>query len=282
MKNVENYQAFSVNYAGIGNFTKFISSYSEIKEQSKIQNEKNIASNKLPSEIRNKIGNAKVDVYPWDYTIVKANNFNWQPRPVIQSYAAYTSTLDGKNAAHFRSEKAPEYLIFDLNKITFNLNGDKLESIDNRYLLNDEPQTILEIIQNYATVFSDEDFIVYKKNKKTNTLNSVITKTETAQWNKWIEIPDSASSFTRMKVHTSNSFSGKLKSAVYKDELYYIYLRNKNGSIFQYRFVPKNATDGLWIAPFFNNLSDRSPAEEIKEIMLSCSNKNRVKNPFLF
>ena len=36
------------------------------------------------------IGRSTVDVYPWNYDIIAANHFNWAPRPVLHSYAAYT------------------------------------------------------------------------------------------------------------------------------------------------------------------------------------------------
>ena len=281
MKNVENPQPLSFHYSGIGNFTKFIFSYSEIKETSEQQNLKNIESNRLPEAIRETIAGATVDIYPWDYTIVAANQLNWKARPVIQSYAAYTSWLDGKNAKHFSGAEAPEYFIFDLNKVTFDVNGGKLESIDNRYLLNDEPQTIIEIIRNYNRVYSDENFLVFQK--RAHPLEIYLTETvaQQAKWHEWIAVPDSSTGFTRLKLHLNKSFSGKLKSMFYKDELYYVYYKTDDGQTFKYRIVPKNAVDGIWVAPFYTSAGNDSPSAKISEIMVVCSDKNRVQNPFL-
>ncbi len=281
MKNVENPEPLSFHYSGIGNFVKFVLSYSEIKGNSEKQNLKNIESNRLPDEIRRKIADSTVDIYPWDYTIVAANNLNWRARPVIQSYAAYTSWLDGKNAAHFGSNNAPEYFIFDLNKITYDTNGKKLESIDNRYLLNDEPQTMLEIIRNYERVYSDKNFLVFRKRTSAFKIHSKETKLQTAKWHEWIAVPDSASSFTRLKLQLKKSFTGKLKSMLYKDELYYMYYKTSDGQTLKYRIVPQNATDGIWVAPFYTSAGDAAPSEKISEIMLVCSDKDMVRNPFL-
>lgn len=279
MKNVENPQPLTIHYSGISNFINFVGSYSEIKEASALQNQKNIESNRLPVEIRKKISNSTVDIYPWDYTIVAANNLNWKARPVIQSYASYTSWLDSKNAAHFKSSDAPEYFIFDLNKITFDLNGEKLESIDNRYLLNDEPQTLLQIIKNYSAVYSDSNFLVYRRLEVPIEIHSVETKPQSAKWNEWVAVPDSASDFTRVKLQLETSFSGKMKSIFYKDELYYMYYRTEDGRTLQYRIVPQNAVDGIWITPFYTSVGDASPIEKIKEIMVVCSDKNMVGSP---
>jgi hypothetical protein len=281
MKNVENPQPLSFHYSGIGNFIKVVSSYSEMRASGEKQNLKNIESNRLPDEIRTKIANATTDIYPWDYTIVAANKLNWKARPVIQSYAAYTSWLDGKNAKHFSSNEAPEYFIFDLNKITYDVNGNKLESIDNRYLLNDEPRTMLEIIRNYERVYSDKNFLIFRKRTGAFKIHSKETKLQTAKWHEWIAVPDSAAIFTRLKLQLKKSFTGRLKSMLYKDELYYMYYKTQDGQTFKYRIVPQNAADGIWVAPFYTSAGDDAPPAKISEIMLVCSGKEMVRNPFL-
>lgn len=280
MKHLENPQPLTINYSGIENFVKFASSYSEIKKTSEKQNIENIAGNRLPEAIRKQIGDATADIYPWDYTIVAANQLNWKPRPVIQSYAAYTSWLDKRNAIHFSSSNAPEYFIFGLNNVTSDLNGGQLESIDNRYLLNDEPQTLIELIRNYERIYSDENFLVYRKRRQALEINSTITQTQTSNWSEWIVVPDSASHFTRMKLPLDRSLSGKIKSFLYKDELYYTYFKTQDGSTLKYRIVPQNAVDGIWISPFYTSAGNHSPSERIAEVLVTCSDKNMVKDSF--
>jgi hypothetical protein len=280
MKNVENPQPLVINYSGIGNFIRFVSSFRQIKEASEKQNTLNIVSNRLPETVRNQIGNASIDIYPWDYTIIAANQLNWSPRPVIQSYAAYTSWLDKKNAIHFRSSNAPEYFIFGLNNITSDLNGGKLVSIDNRYLLNDEPLTMIELIRNYLRIYYDENFLVYQKRVQPLEVNSELTKTQSSGWNEWIAVPNDTNRLIRLKVHIDRSFLGKAKSFLYKDELYYMYFKTADGSILKYRIVPQNAEDGIWISPFYTSAGNYSPSETITEVLITCSDKNMVKGSF--
>ncbi len=282
MKNVENPQPLVINYSGIENFVRFVSSFQQIKETSEKQNTLNIARNRLPETVRNQIGNASVDIYPWDYTIIAANQLNWCPRPVIQSYAAYTSWLDKKNAVHFSSGNAPKYFIFGLNNITSDLNGGKLASIDNRYLLNDEPQTIIELIRNYSRIYYDENFLVYQKRVQPLEVNSLLTKTQSTGWNEWITVPPNTNQLTRLKLHIDRSFFGKVKSFLYKDELYYMYFKTANGSILKYRIVPQNAVDGIWISPFYTSAGNYSPSETITAALLTCSDKNMVKGIFQY
>lgn len=280
MKNVENPQPLTINYSGIGNFIRFVSSFQQTKEISEKQNKLNIAGNCLPETVRNQIGRASTDIYPWDYTIIAANQLNWVPRPVIQSYAAYTSWLDKKNALHFSSNNAPEYFIFGLNNRTSDLNGGKLVSIDNRYLLNDEPQTMIELIRNYSPIYSDENFLVYRKRVQPLEVNSLVTKTQSAGWNDWISVPTYPNQLIRLKLHIDRSFLGKVKSFLYKDELYYMYLKTRNGSILKYRIVPQNAADGIWISPFYTSAGNYSPSETITEVLITCPDKNMVNGLF--
>lgn len=281
MKNVENTQPLSFNYYGIENFIRFVSSYQSMKETSNVQNLKNVSGNRLPEEIRKQIGNASADIYPWDYTIVAANQLNWKPRPVIQSYAAYTSWLDKKNADHFKSN-APEYFIFRVNNTTTDLNGFKLESIDNRYLLNDEPQTIIELIRNYERIYSDENFLVYQKRSQILPIRSIQTKLFSGKWNDWISVPSQANKLTRIKLNLNRSFSGKVMSFLYKDELYYMNFKTSDGNILKYRIAPGNAVDGIWVSPFYTNAGNYSPPKTITEVLVTCSDKKKVKSTFSY
>ena len=137
-------EVFSIN-----NFFEFTGNIKDLSDRARTETSRNLASNKLPENLVNEIGDSLVDVYPWDYSIIPANQLKWTPRPVIHSYASYTSWLDKKNADHFSSKASPAFIVWDLNKTTSDFNGGSAESIDNRYLFNDEPNTMVSMISNY-------------------------------------------------------------------------------------------------------------------------------------
>jgi hypothetical protein len=80
-----------------------------------------------------------VDVLPVDIALVYGYGFAWDPRPVLQSYSAYTTYLDDSDAAHFASATGPDRLLF----------ADS--SIDGRYPVFDEPATFRTLLQRYRT-----------------------------------------------------------------------------------------------------------------------------------
>jgi hypothetical protein len=97
-------------------------------------------NNQLPQNIKDKVGNNTIDIYPWNTQLLLENKFNFTPRPVFQSYTAYTPKLEEKNFDHYNSEKAPKYVLYDFG------------SVDNRYPLFDESKLNLLLSMKYSCV----------------------------------------------------------------------------------------------------------------------------------
>jgi hypothetical protein len=243
--------------------------------------EKLIFRNKLDRNILDLIGTQAVDIYPWDYSYIAANHLNWQPRPVIQSYAAYTHELDQLNARHFESDSAPEFIIWELRKITHDIHGGTLESIDGRYLLNDEPETLLALFSNYELATTQKGvFPVLVFRKRAGPLNPELKDIGqfTARWNTWINVPENNQGILRASVCVNRGKAGDLMSFFYKDEAVYVYYLLRNGDIRMYRIVPKNAAYGLWINPLIINPESGKKEPAVSKIMFRCSNTEMMKD----
>lgn len=273
MQNSANFVASNYEFIRVTNFISFVTDFSNLKNAAIEKSQNNIVKNQLPESVRKAIGNETVDIYPWDYSIIPANNLNWKPRVVIQSYAAYTSWLDQQNANHFASKNGAEYIVWELSKISQDVNGGDFNSIDYRYLLNDEPQTIIEIIKHYSYFYSDHKFLVLKRNEKSLTESKKVTSKIETKWNSWINTPSLSSNLVRAKLSFDKNLSQRIKSFLYKDEQFWVYLKLKNQSIHKYRFVPKNAEDGIWINPYLFNLNEMYTVEQI---YFTCSNQSII------
>lgn len=115
-------------------------------------------SNQLPASVKEKVGNNSVDIYPWNSQLLLENKLKFRPRPVFQSYTAYTKNLEELNFNHYNdSSKAPEFVFYEYL------------AIDNRYPLFDEPKVNLCILKNYTPVetfdFQERKFILFQKRK---------------------------------------------------------------------------------------------------------------------
>jgi hypothetical protein len=271
-----NYQPLKYDLFRANNFVSFITEFHDLKIKSEKKSEEEISINKLPKNIIDSINNSTVDVYPWDYSVISANNLNWQPRVVINSYASYTSWLDKQNANHFNVEKAPKFLILELQKISSGINGTVFNSIDDRYLLNDEPNTIIQLLKNYEYWYSNDKFIIVKQREDTLGVLSKNIYSENLHFGEWLNVPEmTEGQILRSKLTINKSILQNLKSFFYKDEQFWVYLKLDNDEIHKYRIVPKNASDGLWINPY---VFTPKKSMLVKSIMFKASNEAILNN----
>ena len=110
----------------------------------------------LPDNIKQKIGSKTVDVYPYNIKMLLENELNYLPRPVCQSYTAYTPYLENLNFDQYNNmDTAPEYVIY------------QFLTIDGRYPLFDEPKVNLALYKNYEVaeefVFQNQKFLLLHK-----------------------------------------------------------------------------------------------------------------------
>lgn len=259
------YEVFRAN-----NFVQFITRFDDLYERSRQRSRKEISGNRLDDDHLDEIGNSSVDVYPWDYSIIPANDLNWQPRVVINSYAAYTSWLDAQNAAHFEGPDAPNYLIVQKTG-PGRLNGEMYASIDGRYLWNDEPQTVIELFTWYERWSADDRFLILRRTNAPRRVTSSTTEWHASTWSEWIDVPERANGqLLRARLNFDKSVLQRLKSFLYKDEQFWMYLMLEDESIHKYRIVPKNAVDGLWLNPYVHG-TEKEPA--VERIMFKASNQ---------
>ena len=68
-------------------------------------------ADQVPAEFAPFLTEKRVDAYPWEIAMIRANHLRWQPLPVIQAYSAYTPTLDLLNANKLEDATGPEEIL---------------------------------------------------------------------------------------------------------------------------------------------------------------------------
>ncbi len=241
---------------GVVTLIHAVSNYSYFSDTCHKSSLNNVKQKQLSPELLKIIGNKTVDVYPWDYSFLAANTLNWQPRPLLHSYASYTRKLDSYNAFHFKSTAAPEFLIWELYAGVPEIHGGTLRSIDGRYLLNDEPDLLLTLLSHYKLVAKQTGkfpvLLFQKQLLGGKIVDSQISATE-AGWDTWVDVPAYSNGLMTAHVHTQRNFWGKVKSVLYKDDAVYCFYLLSDGSIRQYRVVPRTIDYGLWVNPLLLN-----------------------------
>ncbi|EMS82115.1 hypothetical protein LEP1GSC073_4002 [Leptospira noguchii str. Cascata] len=108
----------------------------------------------LDKKLLNILGHSSVDIYPWELSEVEKYNLNWKSRPTFQSYISYTPWIDMQNNRFWNSQERPKFILWDTKL--------GIKSIDDRYLFNDEPISIITILTNYKPVIQEFRHILLK------------------------------------------------------------------------------------------------------------------------
>lgn len=276
------YRPLEVEINGVNHFREAVIQYTGFKIRHTEITTRNLAENKIPDEIRTAIGEASVDVYPWELTLIPANNLNWKPRTTLQS-GSFARWLDRRNAGDFNRENGPEFLVFHFVKDTW---GGDFGSIDGRYLLNDNPLTIVNILNHYDLIQKTGKFLLFRKNDKDRLNHPYISEQQQIGWNQWIDVPEYSGEILRIKVIAKTTLKGKWVGFWYKTSPTFIDYRFEDGKIMSYRFIPENARDGIWINPFIrfpdNNIKD----SKVKSIRFRADDarfmQDRIQTQFEF
>ncbi len=98
------------------------------------------------------IQNNSVDVFPFgECASLVLGGFNYKPRPIFESYCAYSKSLGVLNEASLHTCSSPEYVLF------------KIKSIDNRFPTLDDGFYILGLLSNYKITNSENEYSVMKR-----------------------------------------------------------------------------------------------------------------------
>lgn len=204
----------------------------------------NLANVKLPQRVTSLLKDKKVDIVPWEISLVEANELNWQPRPIFQSYSAYTSFLDRKNSESILREPR-DYIIY------------QFLSIDGRHPFFDEPETFFNILCNYGLSSDVPNFvntpsvsnlIILEKRKSSMCSTGSLGKKFSMRWNNSQDIEASDGFLVRAAVNLKYSSFGKIYKTLFRIPPVMLNVTYMNGSKGSYRIIPENSNNGVIVS----------------------------------
>lgn len=101
-------------------------------------------SDEVPALALGRLRGHTVHVDPWEVSAVSAYRLAWRPLPVPQTYSAYTSLLDERNATFLASPEAPERILRESPQ----------ELVNGRDRTLEAPATYRAILCNYRQVLA--------------------------------------------------------------------------------------------------------------------------------
>ena len=224
-------------YTIINEYRKELREYDSFKYQN--QPDKRL----IPAAVLKKIGDKTVDIFPWDTEYLIENKLNYTPRPVFQSFFAYTGRLEKINY-DFYAYGTPEFVIYDY------------DAIDNRYPFNDESLVNLFLTRNYTLqdsfTFNERWKMLLQKNILVYPL--VFDSIRVQSRSVTAEIPIDSCSF--LKIYADYSLRGKLHSILKTaPEISIMYL-TEDGEWHTYKTSRELLKSGIWVGRFIASNRD--------------------------
>ncbi len=204
----------------------------------------NLNNVKLPETVTSLLSNKTIDIFPWEISLVEANKLNWKPRPVFQSYAAYTSFLDHKNSESIL-RKERDYFIY------------QFAPIDERHPFFDEPETFFNVlckykpsadIPNFVNTPSLANLLILEKRKLSMCSSGTVDKIFSMSWNKSQPIETSDRFLVRAAVNIEYSGLGKFYKTLFRSPPVKMNVNYIDGSTNSYRIIPENSRNGVIIS----------------------------------
>jgi hypothetical protein len=213
---------------------------------------------KLPVAVLNKIGNKTIDVFPWDAAFVLENKLNYAPRPVFQSFSAYTPYLADLNYNYYQ-QKAPDFVLYDY------------ASIDDRLPFADDCMTQLFVMNNYKladSFYSNGRYMLLLQ--RNDTLKKLTVQTLHAGQVKPGSIVDVADA-KLVKLDIKPSASAKLNQLLKRQPAVYITCYLSSGDTMRYKSSALQLASGIYTDRYIHDvrstagwLSGQSQAKIIK------------------
>jgi hypothetical protein len=242
---------------------KLVAEPQERRQQSAAAGAVMRATYQVPGDILARLREGTVDVAPFELDIVYAYGLDWVPRPVLQTYSAYTPGLDRLDAEHFGGPGAPDRVLF------------MLTTIDGRYPLFDEPEATWTLLHGYHVEEVRGPYVVLVRGAAGQRPAGRAVGTVSAPLGGEVSVPQLGSD-VRASIEVDYTPRGRLRGLVYRPTGVHVQFVYGGGQRSRpYRLIAATARDGVpvgWFVPDTGALPaymDGHPSARISAIAVS-------------
>ncbi len=188
------------------------------------------------------------DIIPQRLGPVILSNLAYHPRPIPQSYSAFTPLLQQLDARHFASTDAPQILFMDI-----------YSEIDERLPTLSTGPSLPVIAQWYDVVGTDPLGAVLRRRATARPVRRSSLPTHLVGLGQWLALPRSHdTTMTTVRIVLPRSVLAGMTGLLAREPIMFIELRRADQAIDRYRFVPGMAEAGVVLSPMVRNPTWRS------------------------
>jgi hypothetical protein len=213
----------------------------------------NLAFLRLDPSFHQEIGARTVEAAPWDIVSIRANGWNWRPRPVFQTYQACGPLLDLLNAEHLESPRAADFILLNWGEI------------DGRHQFLSDPRSWRAMLEWYDLALASGDHLLMRRRSTPRPGSPRDLGYTAARWNQETVIPQDRQ-ILLMSVAIRRSFGGVFSGLFFGNAPVYATITYGSGQKERWRAVAPNLETGFPISPFPRNLADLASIWQSKDL----------------
>ena len=188
------------------------------------------------------IGNESVDVMNYLLLAAVVNEMNYQPRPVIQGFVAYTPALQSLNEEYFRSAGRPHFVMLCQ------------QATDGRFPALEDSAALNYVLNNYVPVARDGRFLILQQRTAEDPAFQLVHE-ETLRFGEKLDLRPWAQRPLFMSVDITPSLLGRAATLLYQQHP--LYMRVARDQVEErYRIVPSMAERPFLVNPLLNSNYD--------------------------
>jgi hypothetical protein len=163
----------------------------------------------LLPRLRERVGGATVDVFGQNQAFALYNDLNYQPRPVFQSYCAYTRGLMNLNERFYEGTAAPDFVLFNLSPLDY-----RLPAIEDSGALR-------TLLSRYQLIDAEGLFLLFERTRDQGS-QLVLIRQGTASVGEAIPLTDSGDDDLWMEITLRPTWAGSVKQFLYQPPMVYL------------------------------------------------------------
>jgi hypothetical protein len=180
------------------------------------------------------------DVYPVSQTLALPQSVTCRPRPVFQSYSAYTPKLAEMNAAHLRSDRAADHIFFGVG------------TIDDRFAPQDDSLSWPELLTRYDITGMAGQYILMKKSITPRHYQLTPVGETVANFDEEIAVPSMMGGPVWVRIDVRRSLWGNIVAMLYRPSSVWLTVVGRGG-MYSGRLLSGEARAGFLLSPLVDN-----------------------------
>ena len=192
------------------------------------------------------VGRETIDVINFDQYPVLREHLNYRPRPVFQSYSAYTPALLKQNLRFYQSSSAPQFVFA------------RLQSVDWRYPAQDDSLLLEELPRRYLIAKEATDFLLLQR-KPVQPPGELLREKfpmRHVSFGQEIELPETVNCAVELRAIFKPSIYGAARAfLVQAAEVSLVLTDGKHGQ-HTGRLIPEMAAAGFLVQPLLESDKD--------------------------